>query len=218
MMLTALPKSANATLPAKYEAAKAALAECSRIDECQNWADRAAALASYARQSDDDTLRKHCDRIKARAIRRCGELLKQVTPSKGGRPSETHDAGDIGLSRTRAANNAGLSERQKVTALRVASVPADSFDQQVESDDPPTVAALAEQGTKKLHDIGDIPPNDYARATQAGGTLRRFAEFCKAHEPARIAKAFQSHEVAELRELVLIVDAWMDSFVINLEC
>ena len=65
-----LPDVANARLPATYEAAKTALANCARIDECQGWADKMAALASYARQVKDDELRKMADRIKARAIRR----------------------------------------------------------------------------------------------------------------------------------------------------
>lgn len=34
----------RAQLPAAYEHAKAALAECASIDECQDWADEAAAL------------------------------------------------------------------------------------------------------------------------------------------------------------------------------
>ena len=46
------------------------------------------ALASYARPSEDDELEKMCRRIQARALERCGELLKQVPASKGGR-SET---------------------------------------------------------------------------------------------------------------------------------
>jgi hypothetical protein len=33
--------------------------------------------------ADDDSLRKLADRIQARAVRRMGELLKQVKPSKG---------------------------------------------------------------------------------------------------------------------------------------
>jgi AbiEi antitoxin C-terminal domain len=69
---------ANAKLPKIYESARVALAECSRIDECKDWADKAEALASYARQADDDSLRKTADRIQARAIRRCGELLKEM--------------------------------------------------------------------------------------------------------------------------------------------
>jgi len=40
-----LPSIAAAKLPASYEAAKIALAECSRIDECKNWANKAEALA-----------------------------------------------------------------------------------------------------------------------------------------------------------------------------
>lgn len=46
----------SASLPATYEAARTALSECARIDECQGWADKAAALASYAKQADDKQL------------------------------------------------------------------------------------------------------------------------------------------------------------------
>lgn len=55
------------------------------------------------------------DRIQARAIRRCGELLRQVEDNNRGRPSKIHDATDMNLTRTAAATQAGLSERQKVT-------------------------------------------------------------------------------------------------------
>jgi len=54
-----------------------ALATCERIDECKDWADKAAALASYAKQADDQTLHHLATRISARAIRRAGELLQQ---------------------------------------------------------------------------------------------------------------------------------------------
>ena len=39
------------------------------------------------------------------------------------------------ISRTALANEAGLSERQRKDALRVASIPADEFEQQIESQD-----------------------------------------------------------------------------------
>ena len=50
--------SANARFPATYESAKAALANCVRLDECKDWADKAAALASYAKQANDEELMK----------------------------------------------------------------------------------------------------------------------------------------------------------------
>lgn len=87
-------------------------------------------------------------RIRDRAIRRAGELLKQIEPGKTGPKTELSTATDTQLSRKDAAEQAGMSKRQAVTAIRVANVPAADFEAQVESPTPPTVTALAEQGKK----------------------------------------------------------------------
>jgi hypothetical protein len=81
-----LPSVAHAKIPATYQAAKTAIAECVRVDECQDWADKAEALASYARQADDDSLRRMANRIQARGIRRCGELIREIAPKEMGGP------------------------------------------------------------------------------------------------------------------------------------
>ncbi len=65
-----LPSVNGATLPAKYENAKTALAECNRIDECKDWGDKAAAMASYAKQAKDKSLVKMAMKIGGRAVRR----------------------------------------------------------------------------------------------------------------------------------------------------
>ncbi len=52
MNAPSLPIIPDARLPRTYEAAKAALSECQQVDECKDWADKAAALASYARQAE----------------------------------------------------------------------------------------------------------------------------------------------------------------------
>jgi len=54
-----------------------------------------------------------------RAIRRAGELLKQIEPATGAHRKST--AADT-LSRKDAAETAGMSKRQAVTAIRVANV------------------------------------------------------------------------------------------------
>jgi len=68
------------------------------------------------------------DRIQARAIRRCGQLLSEIKTKQGARsdlvPSET---------RSKAARKAGLSHRQQHTSLRVARVNGEEFEGAVES-------------------------------------------------------------------------------------
>jgi hypothetical protein len=123
--------------------------------------------------------------------------------------------------REQFATDAGLSEHQRNSALRLSAIPEQDFVAQIESDKPPTITALARQGTveqpKPLIDLRGIPPADYARATQAIGTLRRFSSFCKAQPPARIAGALMPHEVASVLKNVSTVDAWLDQFVANLK-
>ena len=210
----------DAPLPIVYERATKALAECARIDECQDWANKAKALASYARQSKDDTLRKMADRIQARAIRRCGELLKQVEARQGANQN-IRDCSDMKvLTRTEAATQAGLSERQKVTALRVASIPQPEFEREVESEQPPTITKLAEQGKqekpKPLHDLEGIDPYLYARATELQGAIKRLAAYCQKHDPKAIAGAFKHHEKDQIRSSISHVEAWIDQFIVNL--
>ena len=213
-----MPAISSARLPASYEHARQALAECSRIDECQQWADKAEALASYAKQAKDDQLRKLADRIQARAIRRCGELLKQIEPANGARTDIEPRAGDLPkLTRTEAAESAGLSEHQRKTALRVASVPDDDFERQVESESPPTVTALAEQGKKPLLNLGEKSPADFRMATEAIASLRRFAEFARSHDPSRVAAGVDRREAATVRRYVAEIDSWLDRFVTSVE-
>jgi len=123
-----LPSVANARLPEVYAQAKKALEECVKIDECQDWANKAEAMASYARQANDDSMHKMADRIQARAIRRCGTLLKEIEPATGANLPNVEREGALPYGRTQAATDAGLSEHQRKTALRVANVPESAFE------------------------------------------------------------------------------------------
>lgn len=150
---------ASARLPESYEQAKLALASCASIDECNEWANKAEALASYAKMADDDSLRQLADRIQPRAVRRMGELLKQG--------NNQHKEGDLPTQKE-AADAAGISEHQRKQAVRVANVPAEQFDAAVEGDKPATVTALAEMGRK----VRTVLPEDFKRATQLLGDVR----------------------------------------------
>lgn len=94
-------------------------------------ANKAAALASYAKQSQDDELMKMATRIRDRAIRRAGELLKQIEPKRGANQNIGGDAPTKVMTRKEVASDAGMSRDQMHTALRVANVPADQFETMV---------------------------------------------------------------------------------------
>jgi hypothetical protein len=106
----------RARRPATYEQAKIALVSCASVDECQEWANKAEALPSYAKQADVDALLKLADRIQARAVRRMGELLKQYN----GKGNNQHKAGDLPTQK-KAADTARISEHQRKQAVRVAN-------------------------------------------------------------------------------------------------
>ena len=213
-LVNALPGTA-ARLPATYEAAQKAVAKCSRIDECKSWSDKAAALASYARQAKDHSLRVMAERIQARAIRRCGELLKQV-PSGQGSKNQYGELRDGNVTRQDAAQNAGLSERQKVTAMRVANVAGPVFEAMIESDSPPTLTRLAELG----RDAHPPRPPDFrsdpirARAHKMFSSIR---EFCEQNDPAELAVTFSRDDQELLRAFVSSLDAWLDTFMAHLK-
>ena len=137
---------------------------------------KAAALASYAKQAKDDELMRYATRVRDRAIRRAGELLKQIEPGHGRNQNITDGGGPNVLTRKDAGEAAGMSDRQIKTAIRVANVPAEDFEKQVESANPPTVTALAEQGKKPsvrpVIDLKGRDPGEHQGFTPKSEKLR----------------------------------------------
>ncbi len=66
------------------------------------------------------------------------------------RGNNQHTDGAVSkLTQSEAARSAGISERQQVTAVRVASVPEQSFNEAVEAARPATVGQLAAPADQK---------------------------------------------------------------------
>jgi hypothetical protein len=212
--LPALPPHLDvegARLPANYEAARHALAVCVRLDECRNWAIRAEALASYARQLNDTVMHDMAKRIQARAIRRAGELLHEIPPARGANQNIGDGAVPKVVTRKGAASEAGLSPRQSKTALRVSNVPADEFDKAVEGDDPPTVTELAERGKQaNTAHLGDRDPDDYSKGTRLYSLV---ADFCRKFPDVSVEagkRGLWPDELAALLKNITIAQAWLE--------
>ena len=232
----AIPPTATAKLPMNYERAKEALADCASLDLVKEWADKAAAIASYARQAQDTTLENDAKRIKARAMQRGGQLLQQFqVPNNGSRTSKAappapkekaeppryeppavtnHQVGAPPPDATRvsqrtAAEAAGISKDQEIQMSRVARVPADVFEAKVEGADPPTIAELADIGTQKRDK--QAPPG-FKEATHISGLIKTLSEECKQFDVDFIAGGLHDYEVARVVDNIEVVIAWLSSF------
>lgn len=135
-------------LPANYDEARQAIAKCERVDECAKWADQAAALRAYAYQMKDHTLEDRAKRIRARAIRRGGELLAKAKAKPGGDQKSKRRLGPRSISQKKAAAEAGLTPAQAKDMLRLARINGELFERQIESANPPSVKELARQAVE----------------------------------------------------------------------
>ena len=139
----------NAKLPEKYEGAKIALSECYSVDECKVWADKAQALASYAKQAEDTELEDMAKRIRGRAVRRIGILLKEFDGRLNNAKNQTEDTHHLIVSKSEAAEQAGLSERRQKQANNLANIDEVTFEAKIEAPNPPTITELQEAWKKE---------------------------------------------------------------------
>lgn len=206
---------ATARLPQAYESAKTALAECASLDECKAWADKAAALASYAKQANDDELEQLSKRIRARAIRRAGELLHAIEPGQGARDGKRDAATDIPFSRTDAAREAGMSDRQQFTAIRVANIPRQDFERQVDDPKPPTISQLAQQGIKPrpLVNLHGRDPRAFNLCLHFVADVEEYARELGKNNLAEILPLLEDQEIDRLRAAISVIDAIHDRIV-----
>lgn len=213
MNALSLPSIPDARLPRAYEAAQTALAECQQIDECKDWADKAAALASYAKQSQDESLMRMAQRIRARAVRRAGELLAQVEDSRKGQnlPNAKSEVAPT-FSRQDAAREAGFSKHQQVQAVRIAAIPEPEFEAQVEAPKPATLSQLAQQGIKPrpLVDHKGRDPKAFNRALHFVGTFENYARDIERENIDAALDCLIDTERAALRAFINRIDAIHD--------
>jgi hypothetical protein len=209
-MNAAIQPVKNAKLPASYEHARAALEKCEQIDECKEWADKAAALASYAKQAEDETLFKTAMRIKGRAIRRVGELLKQIETRRGSNQNIREGARPKVETRQSVAEAAGLSSHQQKQALRIAELPKREFEKAIEAEKPPTLTALAKQGKRSSSaHLKGRRPEEFSASIDARGRMRDMADMCERIAPAVAVRGAREYDHPKMKAWARTIATWV---------
>ena len=103
-----------ARIAPNYEAMRTAIAKCEKVDEIAELANKAKAIQAYYRQSLDVENEMSSSRIRVRAERRLGEILKKMA-SNGERQAEHSFHG----------NQYAGSRRASQQTLKDLGIPAD---------------------------------------------------------------------------------------------
>lgn len=185
-MKNAVSKIVDPQLPINYEVARQALAACVLVDECKEWKDRAAAIASYAEQKRDRSLLDKATRIRVRATRRLGELLEVHRPT-GKRLAEL-----------------GITSSERAQARAVASVPVKKFESHVERTPPTPVSRIAQMGR------GPIDFDASAMIWIAAERLRKNTREFPIETLRQDIANCTPEQRAALRKAMLPINEWFD--------
>jgi hypothetical protein len=207
----------GARLPINYKAAKQALAECDRVDECKTWADKAEAVATYARISSDREMELTARRIRLRAIARIGELLLQIPNTsrglhtagaqlKGG--SLPNPASRLGIGRA-----AGLRPQDVNQALSIARIPPEIREVAIESADPPKPSVLEKHPARirprPVRFDRFTPGPEYRAVFLHAGGLTMFTSFLKKHPPEKYFPLLSPAECLRARRYLQVMHGWL---------
>ena len=116
------------TLPLKYDTARAALAECRRVDEVKDWIDKASALREYARRIKDRKMELDAMAIRVDAKRHRGMLMLQLKAAghfpEGRRSTVNRDEQFVPM----MLEDYGISRAESHEEQQLAKLPEDSFE------------------------------------------------------------------------------------------
>ena len=133
---------------ARYDAMCKAIAECHRVDEVKELRDKARALEVYAQQAQNLEAERKAIQIRIRAERRAGELLREMKErgerQRQAQPVKLKSSGTtLNPAIPPKLSDLGITRDQSSKWQRLASVPAEKFEQAVNGNGPkPTTEGI----------------------------------------------------------------------------
>jgi hypothetical protein len=125
MQLVALDRAELARVAPNYEAMRQAIDLCQRIDEIAELANKAVAIQAYYRQSLDVENEMDSARVRLRAERRLGQLLK-IMAANGERATQTHGGANVPTllrDATPTLDDLGIPRDRASRAMQLANIP-----------------------------------------------------------------------------------------------
>jgi N6-adenosine-specific RNA methylase IME4 len=136
---------------ARYDMARAALAEAFRFDEVKAIRDKAVACRAYALQAKDGELIGYATDIRMRAERRAGEILRDMA-EKGERDRGCGDRKSGSQSATPKLIDLGVSKSQSSRWQQLALLGEEEFERRAESAKREAVASIERPAGERLRE------------------------------------------------------------------
>ena len=130
----------------RYDAMCSAIAECHRIDDAKDIADKALALVAYARKANDPALERQMAEIRLHARRRLGELSAALETVQGENLPNVPASGRTAKAEALAA--AGLSKTEAHRCEQIARVPAEVYAEYIATKAAEGKAVTADEVTR----------------------------------------------------------------------
>lgn len=193
----------SATALVRYDAMCTAIAAAYAVDEVKDIRDKARAIETYARQAKNVEAERQACEIRLRAERKCGELLRERDKAKGGQP---YQSGHVtGSGEPKPLDDLGITRNQSSQWQKLAAVPPDLFEQELQRERPTTNGIIA----------AHAPPPELKDKVDSGalwlwGRLRDFErDGLLDLDPNDVVAGMLGHMQNTTKELAPRVAAWL---------
>lgn len=207
-------KKREVSIPVSYQKAVTAIKECDAIDEAKDWADKMSALALYYKQSKDKTLEDYAKRIRIRAERRMGELLRQFDGKGKRNDLELSTVDHTKLTQKQVAEDIGLSKWQKDQSIQISNIPEETFNQMVDSENIPTLTQLAELGTNKTIKVVNKNNKDSWKVNER---LKEISKLLKEYDAIYTIEGMDKDLIESTVKIISEIENWFDTFMVNIK-
>lgn len=205
MLIKSLPpailnRSKQLEMPVLYAQACKALEACATMDEGKYYADKADALAAWAKIYGSDEDSRAAARLKLKAYARMGALAEELRPSRVSRK----DGSGMEYGARSLLMEHGLSEGQSNAARKLSSLPASEFEEILKNPVAPTTAhrrLSRPSRSENWNTFGNLP-----------GSPTNFLSYCRRNDAGELAKGMNDDESIRARAIVREAIDWLDEF------
>ena len=208
-------------VPVEYEQAVTSLESCLSIDDAKVWADKADALAAWAKIYHSDKASLQARRLKLHAFRRMGLLAAELRPLRGGLNKGekiSEKRGGTFPGPRSLLMESGLKGHEAGSAAALARLPKPEFTALLNLPRPPSPNSFFGQKPSRS---GSEAWNSLIGAgvgpgTNSAGCLSSFITWLRNRDPATLARSLKSDEAIKARSMAIEASEWLDQFEQNL--